>query len=260
MNLYELNKKGDEEELSLLSSYEVLAICCISMAEEDNLILNSESEFELYEDDSEDSEDDCYNTIANSIFLRALNIKNISNVFSNSLAFKIGTDIADLSETDHDSYIKYVINGTCHEIFKNMMKVVAPKILEDYSKKEEIKKSVIESVMLNGGDLMDLQGDNLFIKIARFQEVRLAILKETLMFLWKNMLREFKLDEHDRKLVLFDLIRLFITDSGLKEQEKIIINSICEMMDIDLEYVDEFSEKAIVYSKIKDDILELINE
>lgn len=126
------------------------------------------------------------------------------------------------------------------------------------SNKQDIKKQVMENFIANDGDLTNLDGDVMKSELLKLPQLKAEALEGTA----RTVIRESEasLDDKTKKIILFELIGAGFSDGYFDDSEKQLFQKICQWLDIEEEYVDEFLELATSFFTLTNDITDLINE
>lgn len=130
--------------------------------------------------------------------------------------------------------------------------------IETNKDNQDFKKQVVDNFMANNGDLVNLNGDIMKSEFLKLPQIKAEVLENTAQEIIESY--DSKLDEKLKKIILFELIGAGFSDGYFDDSEKNLFHKICQWLDIDEEYVDEFLELATSFFTLTNDITDLINE
>lgn len=140
------------------------------------------------------------------------------------------------------------------EIFSNQI----TSTIEKNKENQDFKKQVVDNFMANNGDLVNLNGDIMKSEFLKLPQLKAEVLENTAKKIIESS--KVKLDEKLKKIILFELIGAGFSDGYFDDSEKNLFHKICQWLDIEEEYVDEFLELATSFFTLTNDITDLINE
>lgn len=134
--------------------------------------------------------------------------------------------------------------------------------VDKYSEQEDIKKTIATNLIANGVDILKITPDVIKMEILKFPEIKAEVLESSV----QNGIKEFfektgmVLSGKEKKIILFELIGAGFSSGRLEDAEKNLLIKICECLEIEAEYVDEFLEVAGQLFMLNKEIVDLINE
>lgn len=140
------------------------------------------------------------------------------------------------------------------EVLSKEIDIVIDKNKDD----PNLKKQALDNFMANDGDLVNLNGDAMKGELLKLPKIKAEVLENTAKTTIESSKAE--LDDKVKKIILFELIGAGFSDGYFDDSEKQLFQKICQYLDIDEEYVDEFLELATSFFTLTNDITDLINE
>lgn len=147
-----------------------------------------------------------------------------------------------------------IIDSNLQSILADEVKAV----LTANSKDQSIKQQVINHIAQSDIDLINLDADSMKSLFLTLPQIKSEVLENTAC----TVIDESKatLNDKIKKIILFELIGAGFSDGYFDESEKHLFNKICQWLDIEKEYVEEFLELASSFFTLNNDITDLINE
>lgn len=133
--------------------------------------------------------------------------------------------------------------------------------LEEYSQLEEFKKEVMLSIISSGEDVLNINPAMTERFMLNVPIVRKEILKRTakeLISIKQKNIENF--ESKEKKIILFELIGAGYSSGHFGDDEKSLLLYICESLNIENEYVEEFLEVSEKLFTINKELTILINE
>lgn len=135
------------------------------------------------------------------------------------------------------------------------------KATEKYSDNEEIKKEIVEKIVLSGGDILKIDAKKIKRLILGNNKVQHEILTKTAEGLLNS--KEYSADlfitPKEKKTVLFELINTAYSSGKLEELEITLLKVITEQLGLESHYFDTFSTLIEKLSKVKQEASTAIN-
>ncbi|MBS9783262.1 MAG: hypothetical protein KGV46_01765 [Pasteurella sp.] len=224
---------------------------------------------EHYESKTNKSDCKVYEKISKRMLKNGINEKEksiLESYVNDNLCHKFLTHHFDLDFLSYDLSLTHSTSNFDKRLFRfptvlGAIQKCLPEIIEKYSKDENIKKQLIEKVMAEGGDLMDLQDENMLLSIVSFPKALFEILTESAKLLFESKKDDLGyFTERERKIIIFELISIGFCSGRIEKQKIKLIRYICELLDIDNDYFEEFINASNRFFEAKNEIVELINE
>lgn len=133
--------------------------------------------------------------------------------------------------------------------------------LSEYSKLEEFKTEVMREIFLSREDILNIDAEMIkrfMLKNSRVKQEILIRTADSVLEYRKDNLDNF--DSKEKKIILFELIRSAYNSGGFNDYEKTIFLHICKILEIENEYIEEFIDVSTRLFKIKEELVDLIEE
>lgn len=134
------------------------------------------------------------------------------------------------------------------------------KILHKYSKDISIQEMVLKKLM-ERGDTLNINAEKISHALLEIDEIYNEVMIKSAEEIISNKLpKNILVPERDKKIIIFELIVVALSNGCISEVEYNFISEISRLLNVDLEYVNEFSniiEKLFLANK---EAIELINE
>lgn len=144
---------------------------------------------------------------------------------------------------------------------RSILEQQANSALSEYSKLEDFKKEVMLSLISSGVDVLNINPKMIEEAMLTTSILKQDILKRTakeLIFSKKDMLGKF--ESKEKKIMLFELIGAGYSSGEFGDEERSLLLYICELLNIESEYIEEFLEVSERLFTINKDLAILINE
>lgn len=233
---------------------------------------NEEGEYENDEDEDEEKNKETDKTL---VFWQSLNESEITALgyyaiecrYINNSSQKLNSDPSGkeeifkqlIGEIGFSGGGLLSIFGSIKSI--NFIEILSEKIetvIENNKDNQDLKKQVIDNFISNDGDLINLNGEIMKSEFLKLPQIKTEVLEKTAKEIIESS--KAKLDEKVKKIILFELIGAGFSDGYFDDSEKNLFHKICQWLDIEEEYVDEFLELATSFFTLTNDITDLINE
>ena len=134
-------------------------------------------------------------------------------------------------------------------------------ILKQYSDDATIKQEVIQYLLANGEDILKLNPQKVQSCMASLPKIKKEILQCTVQVAFElKQAMGLTLSEREKKIILCELIGAAYSSGAFEAEEKQLLESICQTLDIDSEYIEEFDDVMAKLFKVNQELAELINE
>lgn len=134
-------------------------------------------------------------------------------------------------------------------------------ILQKYSSDPIIKQEVIQTLISNGEDIFNLTSEKIQPAMIRVPKIFQEVLIRTIYLLVQSKFESgLTLNSKEKKIILCELIGLAFNRGEFKYEEKNLLHHVCEALDIEAEYIDEFAKPMENLFKINKELTYLINE
>ena len=134
-------------------------------------------------------------------------------------------------------------------------------VFDEYSQLEDFKKEVMLSLISSGIDVLNINPKMIEGAMLTTSILKQDILKRTakeLISIRKDALGNF--NNKEKKIMLFELIGAGYSSGHFGDDEKALLIYICELLNIENEYIEEFLELSERLFAINKDLIILINE
>ena len=142
---------------------------------------------------------------------------------------------------------------------KYIFNEVKKQILLQYECNDLEKKTIFEQLVKQNYDLLSLDKELIQTMILELPEIKLQVFQNVLNKLIEERNVQ-ELSERDKKIIIFELIGLGISNNYFAENELKIIREISNKIGSDSEYIDEFIPVINNLYQNQKQALELINE
>lgn len=144
---------------------------------------------------------------------------------------------------------------------KNALENQTNLVLEEYSKLEEFKKEVIQEIFLSGEDILNINSE----MIQKFMLINPRVKQDILIRTADSVFKYRKdnlgnFNNKEKKIILFELIGAGYSSGYFGNDEKILFLNICELLEIESEYIEEFLDVSKQLFIINKELVDLINE
>lgn len=153
------------------------------------------------------------------------------------------------------SFDKYELEKYFEECFENQ----ANSLFEKYKDNPDIKEQVIANLTANNEDLLALSRTSIEQEFIKLPKIQIEFFNN----IAQDIIEEYKashFDEKIKKIIVFELIGAGFCDGNFDENEKHVFYKICQCLDVEEDYVDEFLQLAKSFFTLTKDITDLINE
>lgn len=134
-------------------------------------------------------------------------------------------------------------------------------ILDKYSDNKYIKTEILQILINNNYDVLDITPEITKKVILSLPQIRQEVLDNAVQILIKEKYNDIEnIRMKEKKIILFELIGAGFSSGYFVEEERKVIENICQIMDIDLEYIEDFSEIIERMLTVNREANELINE
>lgn len=152
-------------------------------------------------------------------------------------------------------------SGENFPIFKVALRTVIDMVLAQYGNNPEVKQEVIQYLLANGEDILNLNPQKIQSCMASLPKIKQEILQHTVRAAFKpKQEMGLTLSEREKKIILCELIGAAYSSGAFEAEEKQLLESICQTLDIDSEYIEEFDDVMFKLFKVNQELAELINE
>ncbi|MFZ7109281.1 hypothetical protein [Avibacterium avium] len=155
-------------------------------------------------------------------------------------------------------YYNYL--GREEETLKSLFNKGKEKILDEYKNNSNIKQDILNKLVGEGIDLLSLDKNVMENLILELAEIKMQVFLKVLEYLVKERACISRLTEKDKKIIIFELIGMGLSNNNLDEKEFLLIQEIAKLFDIDAEYLEEFKDLVKVIYKVQKEASDLINE
>lgn len=195
--------------------------------------LDSESKKYLFLQNIDENEINSLETYAKEIEIKFIN---------DSLQSYFKKDIFELMNSSNEFKLMNVLEGEINSV------------LDKYEQLDELKKEIISNNFLNSKETVE-------DFILTMSIVKSYILKRTAGELISIRQKSTgHLNSKEKKIILFELIGAGYSSEVFEDSEKSLLLYICNLLDIENEYIDEFVEVSERLFAINKDLETLINE
>ena len=134
---------------------------------------------------------------------------------------------------------------------------VIDEVLAQYGNNPGVKQEVIQCLLANGEDILNLNPQKIQGCMASLPKIKQEILQRSVQaVLEPKQTMGITLSEREKKIILCELIGAAYSSGA----EKQLLESICQTLDIDSEYIEEFDDVVAKLFKANQELAELINE
>lgn len=190
-------------------------------------------------------------------YLEELGIADINGLFSESHI------INKRSFGHYESLFANAIAGNVNYSFQliNVLKEKIDSTLHEYSQLEDFKKEVILNIFSSGEEVLNINPEMIERFMLKNSIIKQEVLRRTakeLITIRQESLGQFNIKE--KKIILFELIGAGYSSGYFGDDEKSLLLFICESLDIENEYIEEFLEVSEKLFTINKELTILINE
>lgn len=144
---------------------------------------------------------------------------------------------------------------------RDVLKTVIDEVLAQYGNNPEVKQEVIQYLLANGEDILNLNPQKIQSCMASLPKIKQEILQHTVRAAFKpKQEMGLTLSEREKKIILCELIGAAYSSGAFEAEEKQLLESICQTLDIDSAYIEEFDDVMAKLFKVNQELAELINE
>ena len=142
-----------------------------------------------------------------------------------------------------------------------VLKTVIDEVLAQYGNNPGVKQEVIQCLLANGEDILNLNPQKIQGCMASLPKIKQEILQRSVQaVLEPKQTMGITLSEREKKIILCELIGAAYSSGAFEAEEKQLLESICQTLDIDSEYIEEFDDVVAKLFKANQELAELINE
>lgn len=142
-----------------------------------------------------------------------------------------------------------------------VLKTVIDEVLAQYGNNPGVKQEVIQYLLTNGEDILNLNPQKIQGCMASLPKIKQEILQRSVQaVLEPKQTMGITLSEREKKIILCELIGAAYSSGAFEAEEKQLLESICQTLDIDSEYIEEFDDVVAKLFKANQELAELINE
>ena len=142
-----------------------------------------------------------------------------------------------------------------------VLKTVIDEVLAQYGNDVEVKQEVMQYLLTNGEDILNLNPQKIQGCMASLPKIKQEILQRSVQaVLEPKQTMGITLSEREKKIILCELIGAAYSSGAFEAEEKQLLESICQTLDIDSEYIEEFDDVVAKLFKANQELAELINE
>lgn len=142
-----------------------------------------------------------------------------------------------------------------------VLKTVIDEVLAQYGNDAEVKQEVVQYLLTNGEDILNLNPQKIQGCMASLPKIKQEILQRSVQaVLEPKQTMGITLFEREKKIILCELIGAAYSSGAFEAEEKQLLESICQTLDIDSEYIEEFDDVMAKLFKANQELAELINE
>lgn len=174
-----------------------------------------------------------------------------TNTNTNVPGFLIGS----VRGTETQNSIPKILKSILHDELKNQSKTITKK----YGNDENFKKDFVQKLVDNGEDILNITPKLIRKMMLTNPVIQQEVLESTadaLITATDNSLFAMR----EKKIVLFELIGAGFSSGAFEVQEKQLVTKICKLLDVDNEYIEEFTDVASRLFDVNKEINDLINE
>lgn len=147
--------------------------------------------------------------------------------------------------------------------FQTALNDTMQKIAENYGSNPAVKQKVMEYLVANGEDIFTLTPNK--IQAAMFRclpQITQLIIHQTAkrVFQEKQEQGELFLSINDKKIILCELVGAGFSSGSLDDVEKKLLQAICQILELDLAYLNEFIALMGAVFRVQKSLSDLINE
>lgn len=153
--------------------------------------------------------------------------------------------------------------GEHADAFQTALNNTIQKVAEHYGSNPAVKQKVMEYLVANGEDIFTLTPDK--IQAAMFRclpQITQLIIQQTAkqVFQEKQEQGELFLSINDKKIILCELVGAGFSSGSLDDAEKKLLQAICQILELDLAYLNEFIALMGAVFRVQKSLSDLINE
>ncbi|WP_072281110.1 hypothetical protein [Rappaport israeli] len=156
---------------------------------------------------------------------------------------------------DGDSYNSFDYDGNFLERIINR---ISEDTLEQYKDNPQIKQQAMQVLASEKEDLFNITPELIQHIILLLPEVRQQILTKSARELIKN--KDRYLTTKDKKILLFELIGIGYSSGQFEQEERFIIEEICNLLTVDFQYINDFEDILQRMLPINLEAYQIINE
>lgn len=163
-----------------------------------------------------------------------------------------------------DEYLREAYSYSSADRFPTLrvvLKTVIDEVLAQYGNDVEVKQEVMQYLLTNGEDILNLNPQKIQGCMASLPKIKQEILQRSVQaVLEPKQTMGITLSEREKKIILCELIGAAYSSGAFEAEEKQLLESICQTLDIDSEYIEEFDDVVAKLFKANQELAELINE
>lgn len=189
-----------------------------------------------------------------------LEITNLDGLLSNLST----TNMTDFNSIFAHAYSNLGVVSTIKNTNFQLVAILEEKItstLHEYSHLEDFKKELMLNIFSSGEDVLNINPAMIERFMLKNPTIKQDILRRTakeLIAIRQEDLGHF--DSKEKKIILFELIGAGYSSGYFGDDEKSLLLCICESLDIENEYIEEFLEVSEKLFTINKELAILINE
>lgn len=142
-----------------------------------------------------------------------------------------------------------------------VIKYAAQLTLDKYKEDKAIRQEVLNRLVENGEDILTLTPEIIQRVMVGLPRIRQEILEKSAQIVIESKEDEFNdLTIRAEKIIIFELIGTCFSSGQFEPEERQLLEKICDYMNVDKEYIDEFTEVMGKLFAANREAAELINE
>lgn len=189
-----------------------------------------------------------------SAFSGVSSLSAVFNAFNKKKTVDNETTSIDIEASVSD-YVKRAL-----KVLNTEIKLVCDNAIFVYKQDPTYKRKMINQLVDKGVDRLSITPelvDNEVITILDTNDVKKSIIEKITK---EQELFRRKISSYDKKIILFNLFKYLFEQVSYSEYQIELMKVICEKLELDSEYFDEFYEATMKYVSSYREVSELINE
>ncbi|WP_386686363.1 TerB family tellurite resistance protein [Lonepinella sp. MS14437] len=157
------------------------------------------------------------------------------------------------------TYVNYVTEPTSrlYALVDNAITLIG----NEYSNNPNVKQTLIQQVISDGGDIFAITPDLMREKMISLPNIKSEVINEVLAELSdlkENIISNLTMLQ--KRSIIFELCGIALSDGTLGEYELKVLRRVCKIFQIDFDYLEEFKDVVRKINTVTIEAFNLINE